>query len=72
MSSRLSTAIAYVIPQSEQQPQHYSPGASCLTCELWHHSPNPNRGTCEVDGEVTDRDWSCPLFYGEIWPQAGA
>lgn len=68
--SRLESAISYVIPQSEQQPQHYAPGASCLTCELWHHHSNPNRGTCEVDGEVTDQHWSCEYFYGELFPQA--
>lgn len=70
--SRLESAISYVIPQSEQPAQHYAPGASCLTCELWHHSKNPNRGTCEVDGEVTDKEWSCELFRGELFPQVEA
>lgn len=59
--SRLSTAIAYVIPQSEQQPHIFPPGARCLDCEYKTETPNPNFVICKFLGKVNG-DWGCPLY----------
>lgn len=67
--SRFTDSSEPLITQEHLPPQHYSPGASCLTCDLWDTSKttNPNRAMCAVDKEMTDRDWSCPQFTGWLW-----
>lgn len=59
--NRLESAISYVIPQSEQMPHIFPPGARCLDCEYKTATENPNFVVCKFLGKVNG-DWGCPLF----------
>lgn len=63
--SRLETAIAYVIPQSEQRPHCHAPnGGMCRDCKRWgiEGEKHPNLRTCRIFREGRDSNFSCILF----------